>query len=336
MPEERTLRCAIVGYGSSFNMGRTHAQYINAIPGLQAVAVCDLDPLRLEQARIELGDTIQTFRDVGDMLARADVDLVTVVTPHNTHARLAIQCLEAGKHVVTEKPMCITVAEATEMIDTARRCERMLSVFHNRRWDGDHLAMRAIVDEGLLGELFHIEVNGGGWYRPGSDWRSDKAISGGAFYDWGAHLLYWVLGFLPGRIRNVTGFYHKRVWDHVTNEDHTQAVIRWENGAYADVQISTIARAPKPRWRILGTKGALLDEGQGQFTVYSGIGEHTARFEVKYRPTDWQGYYQNIADHLLRGQPLEITPQSARRVIALIETAEKSSRSGQAEPVPCE
>ena len=333
--EGNSIRCAVVGYGGAFNMGRAHCNWMNATPGLQAVAVCDVDPARTAAAETELPG-IRTFNHVEEMLARDDIDLVTVITPHNTHAPLAIRCLEAGKHCITEKPMCITVAEADAMLAAAERHERMISTFHNRRWDGDHLAMREVVESGAIGEVFHVEANGGSWGRPGDWWRSSKEISGGAFYDWGAHILYWVLGFLPGPIQNVTGFFHKRVWHEVTNEDHTQAVIRWRNGAYADVQISSIARAPKPRWRILGTEGAILDEGKGQFTVFGDVHGHTAQFEVKYRQNDWQAYYRNVADHLLHGAPLEITPESARRVIAIIETAEKSSRTGQAETVPYE
>jgi predicted dehydrogenase len=335
MSEGKTVRCAVIGYGGAFNMGKNHLNWINATPGLQGVAVCDLDPARTEQARQDF-PAIRTFNTVEELLEQPDVDMVTVITPHNTHAPLAGRCLNSGKHAITEKPMCITVAQATEMIEAAERNGKMLSVFHNRRWDGDYLAMREIVDEGVIGDVFHIESNGGGWGRPGDWWRSDKEISGGAFYDWGAHLLYWVLGFRPGPIRSVTGFFHKLVWEHVSNEDHTQAVIRWENGAYADVQISSIARAPKPRWRILGTRGAILDEGNGEFTVYGDVANRTASFVVKYKQADWQAYYRNVADHLLRGAPLEITPESARRVIAIIETAEKSSKTGQAEPVPFE
>jgi predicted dehydrogenase len=335
VPGQPSLGVACIGYGGAFNMGKSHLNWAATTPGLAPVAACDVDPQRMDQAHQDFPG-IALYTSVEELLANPTIDLVTLITPHNTHAPLAIQCLEAGKHVVVEKPMSLTVAEATEMIGTARRQRKMVSVFHNRRWDGDHLAMREIVEEGIIGEVFHIEANGGGWGRPGDWWRSSKEISGGAFYDWGVHFLYWVLGFLPGRIRNVVGFYHKRVWDHVSNEDHAQAIIRWEDGAYADVQISSIARAPKPRFRILGTKGAILDEGRGEFTVYGGIGERTATFPVKYQPNDWQAYYRNVADHLLRGGKLEITPESARRVIAIIEAAEKSSKTGQAEPVPYE
>jgi predicted dehydrogenase len=333
---QNSLNCGVIGYGGAFNMGRNHLNWMSEAKGLRAVAACDLDPTRMLQAQSDFPE-LRTFTRVEDLLAAPEIDLITVITPHNTHAPLAIQCLEAGKHVIVEKPMCLTVKEATAMMDAAAANGKLITAFHNRRWDGDHMAMMEIIEEGAIGDVFHIEANGGGWGRPGPWWRSDKAISGGALYDWGVHFLYWILRLHPGKIRNVTGFFHKRVWDHVSNEDHTQAIIRWEDGAYADLQISSIARAPKPRFRILGTRGAILDEGgKGEFTVFGDCAGRTASFPVKYRKSDWPAFYANIAAHLLDGAALEITPESARRVVAVIETAEKSALSGQAEPVPFE
>jgi len=296
--------------------------------------VCELDPTRAAAAKADF-PAIRTYAEVAGMLRDGHVDLVTIITPHNTHAPLALQCLAAGKHVITEKPFCLTVAEATAMIDAAKAKGVMLSTFHNRRWDGDYRAIRDVIDRGTIGKVFHVEANAGGWGHPGHWWRSDKKISGGAFYDWGAHFIDWVLGIVPGPMKNVTGFFHKHVWKDITNEDHTQAVIRFASGAYADVQISTIARAPKPRWRILGTRGGILDEG-GSLKVFGDMAGLTGRVEVPYQKTNWQAYYDNVAAHLLKGEPLAVTPESARRVIAVIETAEKSAKSGVSEPVPYE
>lgn len=336
MSDAGTLGCAVIGYGGAFNMGRNHLNWIAAAPGLRGVAACDLDPDRTAEAARDFPG-IAVYQSVEALLADPNVQLVTVITPHHTHAPLALQVLESGRHCIVEKPMCLTVAEADAMIAAARAGGKLLSAFHNRRWDGDYLAIRRIIEEGVIGEVFHIEAAFGGWSRPGDWWRSSKEISGGAFYDWGAHVLYWTLSLRPGKLRNVTGFFHKRVWDHVTNEDHTQAILRWEDGGFADVQISSIDRAPKPRWRILGTRGAILDPGgQGKFTVYGDVAGRTASFEVAHQPSRWQAYYDNVANHLLRGEPLEITPESARRVIAVIETAEESSRSGVSLPVPHE
>ncbi len=286
MAKVSEVRCGIIGYGGAFNMGQHHINSIQLNPGMRVTAVCDLDPARTQQAKADF-PTVETYNDVETMLAQAPIDLVTIITPHNTHAPLAIQALNAGKHVITEKPMCLSIAEADAMIAAAEKNGKMLSVFHNRRWDGDFLAMQDVIQRGIIGEVFHLEAYFGGYHAPANWWRADKKISGGAFFDWGAHFLYWVLSFIPQPIENVTGFFHKRVWHQMTNEDQVQALIRFRGGAVADVQQSSIAMAGKAKWRILGTKGAIVDEGRGSFKVYVQHEGFPAEMEVKYQEGQW-------------------------------------------------
>ena len=328
---KQRIRCGIVGY----SMGRYHAGLISKTRGLELVAVCDLDPARLEAAQEDYPG-IGVYTDLEAVLEQAGADLVSVVTPHNTHAALVIQCLQAGKHVVVDKPMCITAQEATDMIGAAKRARRTLSVFHNRRWDGDYLAAKEVIGKGVIGDVFHVEMYMGGYGPPPKVWRSDKAISGGAFYDWGAHIVDWALGFVPRKIESVTGFFHKLRWHEATNEDQVQALVRFAGGAVADIQISSLARAPRPRWRILGTLGAILHEGGDTLHVSTEVKGIAAEMHVKAKEPGWAAYYNNIAEHLLRGRPLAVTPESARRVIAIMEAAERSASSHQAVPVPHE
>lgn len=312
-------------------MGKAHAQWMNASPGMRTTAVCDIDETRLKAANEELGD-VSTFTNLGDFL-KSNVDLVAIVTPHNTHYSIAMDSLNAGKHVVLEKPMCITVEEATDMIEAATKNDVTLTVFHNRRHDGDYMAIKEVIDKGLLGEVFHIEAYMGGCGHPGKWWRSFKEISGGLFYDWGAHIVDWTLSFYEGRkIQNITGFYHKRVWMDVTNEDQVHALVRFDGGAVADIQMSQIARAGKPRWRILGTKGAIIDECKGSFKVFTEVEGYPAEMEIKYKKSSWEEWYPNLAKHLIEGAPLEVKAEEARRVIQVISFAEKSAESGKAEP----
>jgi len=322
------IRFGVIGYGGAFNMGRMHAEHA-AAAGMPLTAVCDLDPARTEAARADFPG-IQTYNDVDAFLAEAPVDLVTVITPHNTHADLCIRCSRVGKHVITEKPMCLTSDEATAMIEAARAAGKMLSVYHNRRWDGDFLAIKRAVDAGLIGEVFSIEMAMGGFSHPGYWWRSSKEISGGNFYDWGAHVVDWMLNIVGKKVLDVTGIFQKRVWMDVTNEDHTQAIIRFEDNVWGNVEISSIARASKPRYRILGTAGAIVDRWEGHFELLSSIEGMPAESKVKYLETDWTAYYRNTAAHLTGKEELAVTPESARRVISIIETAEKSAKAGKA------
>jgi len=325
----------MIGYGGAFNMGKAHANWINGVEGMCTVAVADPDLARLEAAKQELPG-VQTFKSMDELLKKSDANLVVIITPHNTHAPLAVKALRAGRHVVLEKPMCITTAEATRMIEAANENKVTCTVFHNRRHDGDYLAIKETMEKGTIGEVFRIEAFGGGYGHPGKWWRADKKISGGAMYDWGAHFVDWILNLNPKKIVNVTGFFQKRQWMDATNEDETEAVIRFENGSVASLQITHLAAVGKPRWRILGTKGGILDEGGGSFKVkswYEGVMWET---QVRYKNTDWADYYRNLGKHLLEGAPLEVTPESARRVIGVIEAAEKSSKLGKAVEVPFE
>jgi predicted dehydrogenase len=344
MPEESLtspVRCAIVGYGPTFNFGWDHARWIEAVPDLKLLAICDRDPACVARARADW-PTVGTHLDLREMLKREDIDLVSVVTQHNTHAAIVIECLNAGKHVVVEKPMCLNTAEATAMIDAAQAAGRSLSVFHNRRRDGNVRAIREVIEQGRLGRVFHIEVSACGYGKPGAAWRSAKEVCGGALYDWGAHAIDWVLSLVPSRMRQVTGLFHKLLWPDVSNEEQTRAIILFEDGTVGEIMQSSLAMVGKPLWRILGTKGAIEDSGAGAIEGYCReiIGPSVGSFrlvteegesQVPYKESDWVTHYADVAGHLLRGTPVPVSAEDGRRVISVLETAEKSARSGRSE-----
>ena len=141
---------------------------------------------------------------------------------------------------------------------------------------------------------------------------------------------------MPVKIVNVTGFFHKLVWDHVTNEDQAQAIIRFANGAVGEVTMSSIAMAGKERWRILGTKGAITLGPNNTLRVKTLLKGHQAEISVPFKETRWQDYYANIADYLLRGKALLVEPEESRRAIGVIEGAEKSAKAKKPVAVPYE
>ena len=335
----KDIRCGVIGYGGAFNMGRAHASYIQATDGLVLTSICDISPERTAAALADFPG-IATYNAVEELLASPDVDLAVIVLPHNLHAAVSIQCSQAGKHVVVEKPMCVTVEEANAMIAAARAADKMLSVFHNRRQDGDYRTLRRlIVDEKIIGDVFSVEIFSGNFSAQNPQWwRSSKKISGGYFYDWGAHFLDWMFGIVPGKVTDVSGYYQKRLWHDVTNEDQVQAVLRFDTGCVVNVTMSSIAHATKPKWWILGEKGALVDRG-GYFEItgdFKAAG-HTATLKVPYNhDSEWQTYYANIADHLNNGAELNVKPEQARRIIAVLEGSEKASQTGHSVSLPTE
>lgn len=328
---DKVINCGLLGYGPAFNMGKGHGGWINDTPGMKTIAMCDASPARVEAAKQELPGLAGYFMQLDDMLDLPELDLVVDILPHNLHAPTALQCLHANKHVVLEKPFCITIDEANAMISTAKERSLMLSLFHNRRWDGDYLTIRDIIDRGLIGDVYHIECGGGGYGHPGFWWRSDKAISGGVMYDWGAHFLDWVLNLVPSRITQVTGDFQKRVWNAVSNEDHGEAWIRFENGCTADYWTSSIAALSRPKWLILGTKGAIRGDWKDELELVSyanGI-RQDSKVKVTLPAYGSVQYYRNVADHLLMGEELIVKPEQARRVIGVIDAAQRSSQEGR-------
>ncbi len=332
----KTVRGAVIGYGGAFNMGKIHANQMKD-SGIAFVAACDLDKARAEQAAVDFPG-IRTYTKVEDLLSQDDIDLVTVITPHNTHAQLAKQVLESGKSCILEKPMCIRADDAFELTRLANERGLMLSVFHNRRWDAWYLTLLDLIKRDLLGEIFHVEIFTGGYQHPGHWWRSDKAISGGTFYDWGAHLIDYLLGFIPGKIKSVRGFVHNKIWHEITNEDQIDSIIEFESGAVAYISTSNIARAGKAPIRILGTKGAVVDADlwDDHLTLYTEVGGLPVETKIMNLKENWSAYYRNVADHLMNDAELIVKPEQAARNIAVIEATEKSAAIGAAVPVAYE
>lgn len=333
----KILNGGVLGYGGAFQMGRLHLGWMQEA-GIRPYAACDKDAARLAVAASEFPG-LRTFTDHRAMLADSALDVVVQILPHNLHGVANRDIVLAGKHCVSEKPFTLTVAEADAAIAAARENGVTLTVFHNRRWDADHLAMRAVIESGEIGEVFRVEAGMGVYGLPPDWWRADKALSGGAMYDWGVHFIDWVLRLIPDPIENVTAFYQKRVWDHVTNEDETEALIRFVTGKRASVRISSIDAAAAPKFRISGTQGAIVIEGMDarSFTVRrmedGELIEREVHFADAGYPDPGAAFYRNLADHLQGGAPLAVTAESARRNIAVIEAAERSAASHRAEPV---
>lgn len=349
MAAER-IRCAIVGYGPVFNWGHMHGRWLQAVPAMELVAVCDCDSRCVAQAEIDFPG-IATYTDLSVMLQAVDLDLVTIITPHNTHAELAIQCLKAGKHVVVEKPMCVTIAEANRMMRAAQQAGKSLAVYHNRRHDGNVRLIYQLVQSGALGEIFHIEVCTMG-YAPGcyqgpdAPWRASKVVSGGGLYDWGAHAVDWVLTLVESPMLDITGFFHRLSATEESNEDHARALIRFANGCAAEICHSQAALISKPYlWYILGTEGAIMDTGSGAISGYCQelngpcggnliLRNSTDELSLPYMESDWATYYQELADHLLYGTPVPVSAEQGRRVISVLQTAEQAATAGHSLPAP--
>ncbi|MBI2940270.1 MAG: Gfo/Idh/MocA family oxidoreductase [Chloroflexi bacterium] len=339
------IRVGIVGYGFA---GRGfHAYLISRVPQLQLVAVASRSAERRQTAEADYG--VATFATLDEMLAGAPVDLVVIATPHHTHAALACQAMAAGRHVVVDKVMALSVAEADTMLAARDRSGVALSVFHNRRWDWDYLTVRKVLAEGWLGEpyLFETAILRN---RPPRGWRADLDAGGGILFDWGAHLVDQALQIVPGPVATVQCDIQRRRWGAAAGS-YVRLLLRFASGVLYGIEIGNLAQLEKPRWLILGEDGALVKYGldpqepamlqgnidaaaeppEDRFRVRASLGGLTTEMVVESVRGNWTSYYQNVADALAGRAELAIRPEEARRALTIFEAARESAASdGQA------
>jgi predicted dehydrogenase len=326
----------LVGYGA---IARDHAASIAGVAGLRLAGVCDISAERRELASREWHVPVHAAAE--GLYDDPDVGLVVVGTPPVAHAESVLAALAAGKHVVCEKPFALTVDEVDRMIDEAAARDRVLTVFQSRRWDTDYIALRNAVRSGAIGDPFYMESFIGGYSHPCDFWHSHEPISGGTIYDWGSHYFDWILQLFPDAVRTVSAHAHKRVWHDVTNADQVRVDITFANGAQAVFLQSDIASVMKPKWYVLGTRGAVVGEWRDEPVP----ADFPARVKV-YRPADGggtneevlalpvrddQGFYRNLADHLEWDEALAVTTAEARRTVAVMEAAARSIERGGAQ-----
>ncbi len=346
---EQTKRVAMIGYGA---IGFEHGTAISHVTGLEYALVCDRNEERLAIAR-QAFPGVSTCTDLKDVEEDPNIDVVIVSTPPDTHAAISKQMLLAGKHVVSEKPFCLTTAEADELIQLAQDNQRALTVYQCRRWDPDFLAIQEVLKRKTIGDVFHIETFIGGYAHPCDYWHSHEPISGGVFYDWGSHYLDWILQLVPDTVVSVRGVEQKRVWHDVTNADHSSVYLRFADGQEAEFMHSDIAAAMKPKWYILGTQGAIVGQWR-QETVktrrWSGdlieecLAPSEALPDLYVYTREMSGaiheqhlmlpkapayaFHRSLANHLFCDEPLAVPPEQSRRNIAVMEAAKRSAEGG--------
>ncbi len=348
----QTLGVGIVGYGSYGGMGHYHGRAATLVEGLDLIAVVDRDPERRKAAEQEFPN-VRTYKTTEELANDPEVDICIVATPPVSHAELSMTLLQANKHVICEKPMCLTYNEAKMLINKATEMSKMLTVNQNRRWDRDFMAISRAIKSGKIGNVFNLETFVGGFEHPCRAWHSEVSISGGAIYDWGSHHIDQIIQIYGSRPVKVSATSHKRVWHDITNDDQIRVHMLWEDGREAEFFQSDIAAHRKPKYFIQGTSGTIIgnyrpiiDESVSFPFGYQEHEYHHAeapadlklsRYESEYGlieevlpPARAQQFpfHKNVADHLLMGEQLSVTPQSVAGVVAVLEAAHTSASNG--------
>lgn len=340
------IRTGIIGYGLS---GRVfHSPFVAAHPEFVLDTIVTADAGRRGQAT-QQHPSARLVNTADDLMtdAAARLDLIVIASPPATHVPLAHAALDAGLAVVIDKPFAVTADDGRQLIEKAERLGLMLTVFQNRRWDGDFLTLQALITAGRLGEVRRFESRFE-WWKPGQG-KAWKAVAtpregGGVLYDLGAHLLDQAL-VLFGPVDDVYAEVLTRQPGGAADDD-TFVALRHASGVRSHLWMNGLTGQKGPRFRVLGGASAYTTWGlDGQEPVLKlggtpsdpGFGEvpqerwgklglDGALAPEPTLPGNYAAFYAGVADSLLRGAPAPVDPSDSLRVIELIERIHNSTR----------
>jgi predicted dehydrogenase len=329
-----TANVALIGYGLA---GRVfHAPIIAAVEGLKLATI--VSSRRAEIEKVWPGVAVRAApQEVFDDPA---IDLVVVATPNVSHFDLVTRSLAAGKHVVIDKPFALSTAEARQLMAQAK--SRILSVFHNRRWDSDFLTLKRLIAEGVLGEVVYFESHFDR-FRPKvkQGWREQAGPASGAWYDLGSHLLDQTLQLFGHPLAITADLAMLRQGAVAT--DYFRVLLH-----YGKLRVvltgNALAPADDLRFRVRGSRAGFVKYGldaQEPFLAAGGKPSDSA-FGIDPRPGhlilaggkenaveslrgDYRAYYRGIRDTLLGVAPLPVTAGEALTVMELLEAAAESA-----------
>ncbi|EME8857924.1 oxidoreductase [Enterobacter mori] len=339
MNKAKTINIALIGYGF---VGKTfHAPLIQSIEGLTLAVVSSRDE---EKVKRDLPDVL-VVATPEEAIQHPDVDLVVIASPNATHAPLAALALNAGKHVVVDKPFTLDMQEARELIALADEKQRLLSVFHNRRWDSDFLGIKQVIEEGRLGKvkLFESHIDR---FRPEVRvrWREQNVPGSGLWFDLGPHLIDQTLQLfgLPqsvqGNIATLRDGAEINDWAHVVLNYPEHKVI---------LHASMLVAGGTSRFTVHGDKASVvkarIDQQEAQLlagvipgseswgedsddmVLFDAAGDAT---RLKTPKGDQRQYYINVRDALTGTIGNPVHPVEALAVMAVLEAAVRSSETG--------
>lgn len=340
------IRTGIIGYGLS---GRVfHAPFIDVVEGYDLTKISTTRPesITMIEERYPVTAVVPNGKNI---IEDPEIDLVIVSSPNHDHFRWSREALLAGKHVVVEKPFTVTVEEADELIEIARRQNKVLTVYQNRRFTSDTRTVKKLLDSGLLGDIVDYESHYDRYRttpRPDSAWGEQPLPGSGIFYNLGSHLIDQVLWFF-GMPQAVTAEINsQREWAKV--DDHFDLRLHYPTFT-ATLKSGMLCRIPGPTYLLHGTSGSFVKYGldvqeatlnggaipQGKEwgrepeEIWGTINtEHKGvkiQGKLESEQGDYRDYYINLRDAINGKAELAVKPEEARNVMRIIELAFRSS-----------
>ena len=332
----------MIGFGISAKV--FHLPFLTTIPGYEVTTI-------LERHKNESGilyPQVKIVREIGDILMDPQIELVVITTPNETHFPYAKRAIEAGKHVVVEKPFTITTKEADTLIELSRRHKTILTVYHNRRYVSDYFTVKRILQEGILGNV-HEFFTHYDRYRPQAKpnaWREEPKPGSGILYDLGAHLLDQTCCLFGTPLFLTADVINQR--PHAKVDDYFNIRLDYKN-IKVHLHAGMVIREPGPRFMIHGDRGSFIKYGEdpqemplraGKMPIgvdwgrepepmwghlYLEKNGETVKKQVVSEKGDFGGFYRDLYESIRNDIPLAVKPEEARNTIRLIELAIDSS-----------
>ena len=344
---EQKMKGAVVGYGG---MGGWHANHLQNSDVAELAGIYDIKEERCELARSR---GIYAYSSYEELLADRSVELITVAIPNDVHEEVVIAALNAGKNVICEKPVTLSMESLERMIEASERNGVRFTVHQNRRWDVDYLAMKQIHDSGEIGKVFNIESRIHGSRGIPSDWRGIKQYGGGMLYDWGIHLIDQVLMILG--FDKVESVYC--IADNITNkevDDGFRLDLTFTTGSRATIEVGTYNFIAMPRFYMRAEKGtALITDWREEAKVVECTHWHesevlpvqtaagltktmaprdevtTRTYSVARPASDVHDYYRHYINAIRTGGEQDVTHDQMRVDLKVILAAFESIESGK-------
>ena len=339
----------IIGYGG---MGGWHAEHAQKSNAVNLLGIYDI-----KQERRDLAESrgLHAYGSLGEVLQDERVDLVTVAIPNDLHKETVIRSLRAGKNVICEKPVALSLADLDEMLEAARQSGKLFTTHQNRRWDVDFLAMKQIARSGEIGPVLRLESRIHGSRGIPSDWRGTREHGGGMILDWGVHLIDQIYQIIDEDVQSI---YCTET--HYTNDevdDGCHLVITFADGREAMVEVGTLNFIALPRFYMIARNGtAMIRDWREKTQVVHCKAWHendvlpvktaagltktmaprdevtTDTYEVDRPVSDVHDFYRNFCRAIDGQEEQLITHAQMRKVMRTMELAMESAQKGQVLP----
>lgn len=342
----RKIKVGLVGYG--FSGATFHAPLLSVLSEFEITMVVSS---KKETVLHDLKD-VEVVTSLEEVLEDATIDLVVITTPSGMHYEMAKQSLQAGKHVILEKPMVVETWQAEELIKIAEEKKLLLSVYHNRRWDNDYLTVKKLVSDGVLGEINTYQVHYDR-FRPviRDRWREKQGPGSGMLYDLGSHLIDQALDLFGWPQFVLADVFAQR--ENAETDDYFHVILGYEK-LRVILHSGSIIPSHGPRFQVHGSKGSFIKYGldgqeaalkEGKKPIHHSWGADNPQFYGKLVTIDGENekqetietlhgsyttYYKKMAESIVEGKRAPVTAHEGLSVIKIIEAALKSSSDKKA------